>query len=80
MLGGIVCIILGRLEASAELESLGRKHRIAWDDLCAAVKCSAKPSTAGLNRPVGETGVEEGDLIHTLLLRQVQPQVSLKYH
>ncbi len=48
--------ILGRLEAATELERLGRKCRIAWDDFCAAVKRSAKPSTAGPNRPVGETG------------------------
>ncbi len=48
--------ILGRLEAVAELERLGRKCRIAWDDFGVAVKRSAKPSTAGPNRPVGETG------------------------
>ncbi len=49
--------ILRRLDisAAAELEGLGRKCRIAWDDFCVAVKCLAKPSTAGPNRPVGET-------------------------
>ncbi len=40
----------------AELECLGKKGRIAWDDFCAAVKRSAKPSTVGPNSPVGETG------------------------
>ncbi len=34
----------------------GRKCHIALDDFCAAVKRSAKPFTAGPNRPVGETG------------------------
>ncbi len=48
--------ILGQLKAAAELERLGRNFRIAWDDFCAAVTRSAKPSTAGPNRPVGETG------------------------
>ncbi len=47
---------LGRLEPAAELERFGRKCRIAWDDFCAAVKRSTNPSTAGPNRPVGETG------------------------
>ncbi len=41
---------------AAELERLGRKCPIALDDFCAAVKRSAKPFTAGPNRPVGETG------------------------
>ncbi len=53
---GLVGTILGRLEAAAELECLGRKCHIAWDDFCSAVKRSAKPSTAGPNRLVGETG------------------------
>ncbi len=54
--GCSVGAILVWLEAAAELERLGRKCRIASDDFCAAVKHSAKPSTAGPNRPVGETG------------------------
>ncbi len=32
------------------------KFSIAWNDFCAAVKRSATPSTAGQNRPVGQTG------------------------
>ncbi len=48
--------VLGWIEAAAELEHLGRKFSIAWNDFCAAVKRSATPSTAGQNRPVGQTG------------------------
>ncbi len=55
--------ILGWLELAAELERLGRKCHIAWDDFCAAVKRSAKPSTAGPNRPVGETGESRKEIL-----------------
>ncbi len=41
--------------AIAELERLGKKCCIAWDDFCAAVNCSANPSTADPNSPITET-------------------------
>ncbi len=47
---------LRRLDAVAEMEHLGNKCCIAWDDFCMAVKRSAKPSTAGPKIPVRETG------------------------
>ncbi len=50
--GCLISTILGWLG----LDRLGRKCCIAWDDFCAAEKRSVKPSTAGPNRPVGETG------------------------
>lgn len=41
----------------AELDCFGKKCRIAWSVCSAVVKRSAKPSTAGPKKPVGETSI-----------------------
>ncbi len=72
--------ILGWLKAAAELERLGRKCRIAWDDLFGyeafseALYCRSKQAGGGDRR------VKEGDHIRILHLCQVQPQIALELH
>ncbi len=66
---------LGRLEPAAELDRFDRKCRIAWDDFCAAVKHSTNPSTAGPNRPVGETGESRKGILSASFI-----SVALEHH
>lgn len=54
--------------AAAEMEHFGIKCHMAWDDFCAAVKCSVNPSTSVLKRPVGETGESRKMALSTHLI------------
>lgn len=47
---------------------MGRKWHIACDDFCAAVKCSAKPSTMGPERLMGETGESKKAVLSAFLI------------
>ncbi len=72
--------ILGWLEAAAELGRLGRKCRIAWDDLFGYEAFSEALYFRSKQAGGGDRGVKEGDLIHILHLCQVQPQIALELH
>ncbi len=68
---------LGWLEAEEELERLGRKCHIAWDDFWASVKRSVKPSTAGPNRLPDEIGASRKGILSASFISVI---VSQRWH
>ncbi len=70
----------GATGSSRRDQRLVRKCQIAWYDFWAYMKCSAKPSTAGLTRLPDETGALRKGTLSVSFISIVEPEVALQHN